>query len=249
MNIQIVYRLSDNSYPQKRFQYASKIYCLMNFLKFFPASQVHLLIDKTNLKKDTIEELYNIHNRVSFAKLTIFGMGWDAKRNQYEPCGSSAASWRMASNYAIDTFLDTDYVYFVEDDYLHREGSYHILQEGLEISHYVSLYDHFDKYVPMEKGGNHAVQSDGGEITKVYVTKSSHWKLTNSTTMTFATSMKNFKNDFVTWEKYTHGNHPNDYGCFLDLQNQGKSLITPLPGYSTHCMEQWASPIVDWKVV
>jgi outer membrane scaffolding protein for murein synthesis (MipA/OmpV family) len=57
---------------------------------------------------------------------------------------------------------------------------------------FVSLYDHPDKYLPPSQGGNPYCEG-GAEDTRVYLTKSTHWKITNSTTMTFAATVSTLK--------------------------------------------------------
>ena len=113
----------------------------------------------------------------------------------------------------------------------------------------MSLYDHADKYIPANKGGNPLIDIDGGEITKVFRTKSTHWKLTNSTTMTFACTIEQLQQDAEVWKKYTEGTHPHDMQIFLELRDKGRSLVTPLPGYSTHCEPSWSSPGINWELL
>jgi hypothetical protein len=162
--------------------------------------------------------------------------------------GSSAAGFRIVLDAALE-LPDDEFVYFVEDDYLHLPNSRTVLLEGLERSHYVSLYDHKDKYISAHNGGNPYIDDDAAEVTKVFLTNSSHWKLTNSTTMTFATKVSVLKEDAPIWKQYTSGTHPHDFQCFLDLRERGRTLATPIPGYSTHCEPMWASPLIDWESV
>jgi hypothetical protein len=232
--LNVIYRLSDNGYVKPKFPYATKMHCLENALKQFDARTVHLFVDDTNLLDATREDIEN--KEYPFAYFT------------YYTGGSSAGSWRHIFNYAMDTFKDEEMVYFLEDDYLHRPNSSLVMEEGLEIAEYVSLYDHNDKYIPATQGGNPFIDSDGGEVTKVYRTRSTHWKLTNSTTMTFATQMQTLREDEAVWQQFTLGTHPNDFGCFLELGKRGRALITPIPGYSTHCEPRWASPGIDWSL-
>ena len=139
-------------------------------------------------------------------------------------------------------------VYLVEDDYLHLKGARKVLLEGIKIADYVSLYDHPDKYLNANQGGNPFVQ-DGGEVTKVYRSESCHWKLTNSTTMTFASTADVLKRDKEILQKWTTGTYPEDFKMFIELRENDRSLITPLPGYSTHGETQWLSPFIDWSKV
>lgn len=238
--MRIIYRLSDNGYPKEKFAFATKQYCLHNFLWEFKFEQIHLLVDFTNLKDETkkmveseIDELRIVGNEVNL---------------KYYTGGSSAGSWREAWRTFIDCSIsDNEIIYFVEDDYLHRKESNKLIYEGIKVADYVSLYDHADKYIPASKGGNMFIGEDGAEVTKVLLTKSSHWKLTNSTTMTFASTKKTLLEDKDIWERWTLGTHPHDFQAFIELRQKGRSLITPIPGYSTHCEPAWASPLIDWS--
>jgi hypothetical protein len=237
MSVNVVYRLSDNGYAKIKFPHATKIHCLENCLKHFDINNVHLFVDTTNLIQATRDVVEQIDSTRFFGDLN------------YYVGGSSAGSWRHVFDYALKNFKDDDVVYFLEDDYLHLPGSENAILEGITIADYVSLYDHNDKYIPGSQGGNPYIDTDGGEFTKVFRTKSHHWKLTNSTTMTFATTIRQLKKDEQTWRDFTQGSHPNDFHCFLALRELGRSLITPIPGLSTHCEPRWASPGIDWSRV
>jgi hypothetical protein len=141
---------------------------------------------------------------------------------------------------------DNTPIYFVEDDYLHLPNSYKVLMEGLERADYCSLYDHNDKY--MDPSPNKYI-TEGGEETKVILTKSTHWKLTNSTTMTFASTAKILREDKDIWMKWTQGSHPMDFDAFIELRNKGRTLITPIPSYSTHTETMWLAPLIDWSKI
>jgi glycosyltransferase involved in cell wall biosynthesis len=163
--------------------------------------------------------------------------------------GTGAGSWRHA---ALDVAVDWDpdvAVYFVEDDYLHLPGSLEVLREGIAVADYVSLYDHRDKYLSADAGGPNHFVAFGGEVTRLIRTQRTHWKVTNSTTMTFATTVKVLREDRDVWDRFTRRSHPMDFQAFLELAEKGRSLIVPVPGYSTHCEPKWASPGVDWAAV
>jgi hypothetical protein len=148
----------------------------------------------------------------------------------------------------IDEF-DDEVVYFLEDDYLHLDGSRTALLEAIDRADYVTLYDAPDKYVPARMGGNPYIEDDGADPTRVILTKSRHWRLTNSTTMTFATRVKTLREDNDVWKQFTEGNHPHDFQAFLALRAKGRALLSPIPTLSTHCEPAWAAPLVDWSLV
>jgi hypothetical protein len=227
--MKVLYRISDGSTPKEKFRNATKKYCIENFLKQFPKEEVIIYAD--NVKDETFQ--------------WITDLGCDTVRTNG---GSSAAGFRIVFDEALK-LSDDEIVYFVEDDYLHVTNSRQVLLEGLERVNYVSLYDHLDKYMLPAYGGNPYIGDDAAEETKVFLTKHSHWKLTNSTTMTFATTVKVLREDEEVWRKHSTGICPRDFDAFIELREKGRTLATPLPGYSTHCDVQYPSPLIDWETV
>lgn len=233
--MKVIYRLSTNSYTKIRLENATKYHCLENAIAVFGANNIHLLIDDTNLNTEVMTEISPL--LLDFSNIVHY-LG-----------GSSAASFRYAMKYAIDHFEDEEIVYLCEDDYLHLPACSTAFVEGLERADYLSGYDCIDKYIPASQGGNPLIDDSGGEDTKVILTKSSHWKLTNSTTCTFATTAGQLKRDMSIWEPFISQSYPNDYHAFLELRRQGRTLITPIPSLSSHAEEKWVAPRIDWKQV
>jgi len=227
--MKVLYRISDGATKANKFQHATKKHCIENFLKHFPADEVIIYAD--NVRDDSYEWISQLGCK------TIRTNG-----------GSSAAGFRIVFEDAL-LFDDNEVVYFVEDDYLHLPNSRIVLLEGIERADYVSLYDHSDKYMLPEYGGNLYIGQDAAEETKVFLTKHSHWKLTNSTTMTFASMVSTLKQDADVWRKHSTGTCPRDFDCFIELRELNRTLATPLPGYSTHCDPQYPTPLVNWELV
>ena len=48
---------------------------------------------------------------------------------------------------------------------------------------------------------------------------------------------------------HTSGTHPNDFQMFLELRENNKLLVTPIPGYATHGETAWLSPLTDWSKI
>lgn len=224
-----LYRISDGATKPNKFQHATKRHCIENFLKHFPTDEVIIYAD--NVRDESYE--------------WIVGLGCQTHRTNG---GSSAAGFRIVFEDAL-TMSDDEVVYFVEDDYLHLPKSRQVLLEGITRTDYVSLYDHLDKYMLPAYGGNMYIGDDAAEETKVFVTDTTHWKLTNSTTMTFAAKVRTLKDDADTWRKHSTGTCPRDFDAFIELRGKGRTLATPLPGYSTHCDPQYPSPLTDWTQV
>jgi hypothetical protein len=139
-------------------------------------------------------------------------------------------------------FSDYDILYFVEDDYLHNIGWPKILREGFKYIDvdYITLYDHNDKYF---------FEMYEDLMSKVGLTPSVHWKTIPNTTNTYACLGKTFKRDFAIHVKYCDvaGGLTRDFDKFYELTSTGKTLINPIPGYSTHCEPDFMSPVVNWE--
>ena len=244
--MRIFYRLSDGSYPKERFKHATKKNCLYNFLKHFNNTDDQMVLFLDNVKSETFikfQKLIRDHN-ASFG-----GMPVSIKQSF---AGSSAKSFRLVFEAALER-EDDEAVYFVEDDYAYLPNSRKVLLEGLERADYVTLYNHPDKYIPASKGGNPLIGYDAAEQTKVFVTDNSYWMMTNSTTMTFATTVGVLREDASVWRKYTEGSYPQDMKIFLDLRREGRTLIQPIPTKATHCEPKWAAHlhgtgIYDWNI-
>jgi hypothetical protein len=223
--MKIIYRISDTGYNKVKPDYINNENCLKNFVNIFGNQNLEIIAD--NCSKETLQMITKYCHPNKITTVSI---------------GHGAGTFNLALDMALK-YDDEAIIYFVENDYLHKSGSDKILVEGLQIGYnYVALYDHPDKYI---NGANPFVE-DGGEVTRVMLSNSCHWKITNSTTMTFAAQVKTLKEDEVILRKFTSGTHPNDFQMFLALRDKQHGLITPIPGYATHGETAWLSPLYNW---
>lgn len=223
-----IYRISDAGYNKVKPNYINNENCLRNFVEVFGNDDILIIAD--NISEDTNNMIQKY----------VRGSDID-----YVSVGHGAGTFNIALDMAL-TFNDDEIVYFVENDYLHLPQSPEIIKEGIGLgAQFVSLYDHPDKYIDGKDGGNPYVEG-GGEPTRVFLSDSVHWKMTNSTTMTFASKVKTLKRTEKILRKHTSGQHPNDFQMFLELRSMNEILITPLPGYSTHGETAWLSPLTEW---
>ena len=129
---------------------------------------------------------------------------------------------------------------------------------------YVTLYDHPDKYqdfkdpryvwghglVDIEENGirKPGVIYNTGREDRIYISKSTHWRTVGSTTMTWATTGKNIKEDFEDlWKLHEGQPLPMGGTTFKMLAEKGKKLYSPITAYSTHAEEKWMSYFIDWR--
>jgi hypothetical protein len=228
--MKIIYRISDAGYSKVKPDYINNENCLKNALGIFPWTRYDWSVIADNISEETnnMIQKYIPRNHINYVSV-----------------GNGAGTFNLALDEALQS-ADDEIIYFLENDYLHKPGADKILKEGFNVGYsYVALYDHPDKYID---GANPLVE-DGGEVTRVMISKSCHWKITNSTTMTFASQVKTLKKDESILREYTSGSYPRDFEMFLALREKQHGLITPIPGYSTHGETAWLSPLTDWSQI
>lgn len=232
--MKIIYRISDAGYSKVKPGYVNNENCLKNFCNVFfdHIHDIQILAD--NCSEETLTMIAKYIDPINIEKVSV---------------GHGAGTFNLALDKALK-LDDKELIYFVENDYLHKQQSPKIIQEGLSLGgSFVALYDHPDKYLDPSKGGNPYCEG-GAEDTRVYLTDSCHWKITNSTTMTFASTVETLKRTEPTLRKYTNqGHYPDDFKMFLELREHNELLVTPLPGYATHGETAWLSPLTDWSKI
>ena len=229
--MKIIYRISDAGYNKVKPDYIGNEQCLKNARKVFKDADWLLIADNVSEETDKMIQKYVDKDCIIYASV-----------------GHGAGTFNMALDKAL-SYDDDEIIYFIENDYLHKENSADLLKEGFGLgADFVALYDHPDKYLDPSLGGNPYCQG-GAEDTRVYLTDSCHWKITNSTTMTFASKVKTLKEIESILRKWTNDKHPNDFQMFLELRQNNRLLITPLPGAATHGETRWLSPLTDWSEI
>jgi len=225
--MQIVYRISDTGYLKNKPDYINNNNCFDNAVKIFDKANWLVIADSvTDETKLYIESKIDKVNHVSV--------------------GHGAGTFNLALDFAL-TLDDYEIVYFVENDYLHKPDSQQVIESGFDLGFdYVTLYDHPDKYMNPVEGGN-VFCLGRSEETRVFLGDYCHWKLTNSTTMTFASRVKTLKQDEDVLRKWTSETHPHDFNMFIELKQRGRRLASSIPGYSTHGETPWLTPLTNWK--
>ena len=133
----------------------------------------------------------------------------------------------------------SDIVYFLENDYVHQYGwvskVFELYASGLEFD-IVSLYDHKDKYL---------LAMYQGLAATLHLSASHHWRSAPSTCGSFLLNKAALERDF---DVICSGKV--DYFIFSEIVGvRGRRLLTPIPGLSTHSMEGYLSPNVDWAAL
>tara|TARA_Y100000385_G_scaffold79794_1_gene81318 strand:+ start:1070 stop:1768 length:699 start_codon:yes stop_codon:yes gene_type:complete len=231
--IKVYYRLSNQNAGRSKIKlpHATKQHCLENCIKEFGLDNITVIGDKLN--QETLDYLNSLGIRL-------------VQVNN----GTGSDTFRDALNLALKENSDQDFIYLLEDDFLHKPNSKNLLIEGLSTyNSYVTLYDHPDKYLSKEQGGNPFVEQ-GGEVTRVVMSANSHWKITNSTVMSFVASVSRLKQDKDLLYKYSSNSITDSFKFFQELsQTKGVACISPLPGVSTHVETAWLTPLTNWSKI
>ncbi|MBK9443374.1 MAG: hypothetical protein IPN53_19615 [Comamonadaceae bacterium] len=174
-----------------------------------------------------------------------FVAGYQANKDlnidlQFLEAGSDKNSALITLNFIYRSNIpDSDLVYMLENDYMHQSGWVSKLFELYDseiVKDYVSLYDHRDKYfLPMYEG----LQA------RLFHTDSHHWRTSPSSCGSYISQLFRFRSDYDILQLGLP-----DYFFFNELiDNRQRVLLTPIPGLSTHCMEGYLSPAVDWPAL
>lgn len=251
-NLYVIYRISDKSFDKEKI--CNKYDSLKNAVSVFGLDNIYVLAD--NCKLATIKFLEDLN------------INFETTSN------GNAGTCKYIFNNVINKYNDNDNLYLLEDDYLHLVNSKEAILEGLEIADYVTLYDHPDLYTGM----NPFVYKDTFK-SEIFLTKSTHWRSTISTTMTFAAKVKTLKKDNFIWNIFCNDKVPEDFYAFVALTKQEdlskikyfykkglqdlasvminnilsdynpRLLISALPGLATHTETKFLSPLIDWRKI
>jgi hypothetical protein len=229
--MKILYRISDGGYKKNKPHYVTKRDCFTHFIKIFKGYDIYVFAD--NISQETFEFLINY---ISPEKI-------------FQTSLNNGHSFIYTLQFAVTHFNDEEKVYFAEDDYIYKEEAPKIIEEGLNIADYSSGYDHPDKYINSNNGGPNPFISNGGELTRVVITNSSHWKFTNSCCMTFASRIKTLKEDTQIFKNHCVTGYPYDFKIFGNLRKKGRKLASCIPAVSTHGETEWLSKFIDWEQI
>lgn len=242
--LRVYYRISDKSYPKPKLPEIGKEDCLQNFLDVFQNEPTYFFFCD-NCEPETTDMV----KRLTF----------NLKRKKiFETTHGNAGALKFAMEVAAHDKATADTLaYFVEDDYLHQSKAPKIIEQGLKIADYITLYDHPDKYMEGYYGG--------GEWSQVKKTINSHWRYTASTCMTFAAKLSTIRQDESYWAEFISGDHPHDHKVFTEgLVHRGcdledAKLAVCMPGVAFHTdltvpietgcwIEEWALEFACKKV-
>ncbi len=223
--MKVLLRISEGGNNKVKPEYVyDKILMLMHNLKIFKKHKLFVFADN-------VSDLTYYKMKALFPDIIRTSLG-------------NAGSFMHLIDFAINHFEENESVYLAEDDYIYKMGAAELIEEGLTIGNYVSGYDHPDKYMNHSEGGPNPFIEKGGEVTRLLMTTHTHWKITNSCCLTFATTVKQLKKDYDIFLKHGTG----DFAMFCDIYKSDPDvrLISAVPSISTHGESIYLAKFVDW---
>lgn len=217
---------SDASAHKDRPEGFSHHACVQNLIETFDAAQAELTFILDTARKGEVP-----HFCTHYPRFPV-----------HEICeGTEAGAFLRVLDYIeAQRYPSETILYIVEDDYLHRRGWLEVLQEGftLPAASYVTLYDHRDKYLP----------EYDGLTAQIFHTPTCHWRTTPSTTNTYAMQWKTLKRDLEIHRTFSRNRKISaDHEKFCRLAAEGATLLSSIPGYSTHMDPAYLSPCISWE--
>lgn len=236
--MRIIFRTSSHKHQKIKLK-ISPLDCLKNLKKVFKNTDITVVGD--NIIKSQVEKYKKVVGKKNFIEINLKN---NSKSLQY--CIDLVLGFQKSKNFKKIS-NENELIYFVENDYLHCQNSKKNLIDAFNLNaHYVTLYDHPDRYNNVEKLIDFRQVLDNPS-KKVLLGKYSHWVTAPSTTCTFAVKKKFLLEDYSYFKKMCKRDIPRDQKIFTQLTNKGRLLISPIPSLSTHIEISTLAPLINWK--
>jgi len=215
--------------------------CFDNLLDTIDAEQVKVIV---SFDGDPFEFVEKFKHHRKWDSVEVVPVDLSEEPKQRFPRGLHNA-FKVYDLIESSYLPDDDFVYVLENDYLHVHGWVDKLLELNDANidfDYVSLYDHLDKYYHADRRKKQKGMYKDLE-SQIFVSASHHWRSTPSTCGSWITRAKTFAEDERVLRSYV-----DDFALFTKLcEDENRLLISAVPGLSTHCIKEYLSPTVDWS--
>ena len=236
--MRIIFRTSSHKHQKIKLK-ISPLNCLKNLKRVFKNTDITVVGD--NIIKSQVEKYKKVAGKKNFIEINLKN---NSKSLKY--CIDLVLGFQKSKNFKKIS-NENELIYFVENDYLHCLNSKKNLIDAFNLNaHYVTLYDHPDRYNNVEKLIDFRQVLDNPS-KKVLLGKYSHWVTAPSTTCTFAVKKKILLEDYSYFKKMCKRDIPRDHKIFTQLTNKGRLLISPIPSLSTHTEISTLAPLINWK--
>ena len=248
-------RLFDQNKSEYTFRSLNSIIISLNHAKLsFPKIEFDIIIIDYNSKKDDLEQIKkqlnksNLKNSIISLDINEFidnikkvnAKNENVIENQIANMSNIHKSLLIAKNQCKDL------IYFVEDDYLHKEDT---------INEMIFTYERISSQINRELilcPADYPYLYTKIDPTNIFLGSNKHWRRVDETLCTFLTSkiiLQKYWNKFIFMCQFEH------YPFEQPLHDIYKSehCLSPIPSLALHCTNvnsiYGLSPIMDWKKI
>jgi len=218
------------------------------------------LLNTTNFKLtdltvcfDGTKEDYDSHYTIKYENQFAFKIQLINTKEfngySYENDGSSKSTSLVSRIIRNDNLPDDNLIYILENDYLHRnywaEMTLDLFNNYIDENYYISLYDHFDKYIFTYKDRNDHWGMYKDLKSKIIVSSYCHWREVPLICSSWIMSKKLFYRDYDLLSCGTSDN--TQCGKISELYET--KFLSPIPSIATHCQIPFLAPFLDWNKI
>tara|TARA_Y100000590_G_scaffold465979_1_gene639877 strand:- start:107 stop:1141 length:1035 start_codon:yes stop_codon:yes gene_type:complete len=248
-------RLFDKEKSEYTFRSLNSIIVSLNKAKkSFPKIKFDIVIIDHSSKKEDIEQIKKQLNRSNY-KNSIISLNVNEFNNNIKKTNAKneKVTENQISNMSnihksllVAKSQCTDLIYFVEDDYLHKDGA---------ISEMILTYERISSQLNNELilcPTDYPYLYTKIEPTNIFLGSNNHWRRIEETLCTFLTSktlLEKYWDKFVSMCQFEH--YPFEQPLHDIYKNE--YCLSPIPSLAIHCTNINSifglSPNVDWKKI
>lgn len=168
----------------------------------------------------------------------------------------AATSEIILKDIQIGKINDQTLIYILEEDYLHLpywpQIVLDLFNNFIADNDYVCLYDHNDKYIFRQSDeviNKYNLEKHWGMYrnlkSEIIASNARHWRNLPNCGLSMVMSKALFLRDQELWIK---GYSDCEIGYQLSTKHK-TNFWTPMPSVSTHCINPFVAPLVDWQKV
>ena len=225
--MEIFYRISDAGYNKVKPDYINNEKCLKNFTSVF-VDNCHVNIIADNVSDETYDMICQYVEPSSVTKVSV---------------GHGAGTFNLALDEALK-LNDSEYVYFVEDDYLHKRDA---------IAEMILSYERISSQIGKELimcPADYPYLYNKLEDSKIILGNNCHWRSIEESLCTFLTSKKIINKHFKKFVSACEFEHYPFEKPFHDIYKK-ELCISPMPALAVHFTNinsiYGLSPLIDYE--
>jgi hypothetical protein len=167
----------------------------------------------------------------------------------YEKDGSSKSSCLVSKIVRDDGLPEDSLIFWCENDYIYRVGwpevSLDLFNNYISDNHYISLYDHLDKYIFTKSEATDHWGMYKDLKSKIILSSYCHWRYVPNICSSWIFPQRLFDRDY---DLLSLGISDNT-GCNEFNKRDGTQFLTPITSLATHSETWFLAPYINWQKI